>query len=185
MRGIFEGGRIELAGISVLALPFDRLVFESDRFQLTPGLPARIQVIGPRLEVSIDQRQLDRWLRRVRAPFELALQAEGIEFQIALAGFPISRTLTTLEIARGWLALKPRHAEFMGLQNRLASLFRTYLPMPRLAPQTRITAIRHVEGAIRFELTLDDFEDEISPGLVDRLQSRFLPFARRRAPPGT
>jgi len=178
VRGIFEGARIELAGVSVMALPFDRLVLESDRFQFTPGLPATIEVIGPRVEVSIHQRQLDRWLRRARAPFALELHEDGIEFQMDLRGFQISRVLTTLEISGGWLALKPKRAEVLGLRSRLASLFRTYLPMRRLAPQTRLTAIRHAQGAIRMELTLDDFEDEITPGLVDRLQSQFLPFAR-------
>jgi hypothetical protein len=31
---------------------------------------------------------------------------------------------------------------------------------------------------LRFELSLDDFNDVITPGLIDRLQQRFLPFAR-------
>lgn len=177
IRGIFEEGRIELAGVALLALPFDRLVFESDRFAFVPGLPAKIQVLRPRLEISIDQRQLDRWLARSRAPFALRLREDAIEFQMEVAGFPISRTLTNLEIADGWITLKPQHAEIFGLRSRLATLFRTSLPIPRLAPQTRISAIRHAEGALRLELTLDDFDDEVTPGLLDRLQSRFLPFA--------
>jgi hypothetical protein len=184
VRGVFRETRLELAGVSLAALPFDRLVLESDLFEFTPGLPARIQVRGPRIEFSIDQRQLDLWLSRARAPFALSLRSNAIEFQMALAGFPIGRTLTTLEIVRGWIALKPIHAEVLGLRSRFTSLFRSYLPLPRLAPQTRISAIRHVEGALRLELTLDDFEDEITPGLVERLQSRFLPaspFGRRSA----
>ncbi|MEE8164279.1 MAG: hypothetical protein V3T64_01800 [Myxococcota bacterium] len=179
VRGIFEDGRLELAGISVLALPVDRLVFEADRFQFTPGIPATIEGVNPRGEDSVDPQQLERWLARTPTPFTLLLRADGIEFQMELGGFPISRMLTSLEIRGGWIALKPRHAEFLGLQNRLASLFRAYLPLPRLAPQTRITAIRHAEKSIRFELTLEDFEDEITPGLIDRLWSRFVPFARR------
>jgi hypothetical protein len=177
VRGNFEGARLELAGVSVLALPFDRLVIESDRFQITPGIPAKIEVIGPRVEVSIDQRQLDRWLARARAPFALKLRDDGIDFRMELAGFQLSRVLTTIEINRGWVVLQPKRAHVLGLKSRLASLFRTYLPIPRLAPQTRVSAVRHAKGAIRVELTLDDIEDEITPGLVDRLQSRFLPFA--------
>ena len=179
VRGIFEGGRLELAGISVLALPVGRLVFETDRFQFTPGIPAKIELVRPRIEISFDQQQLDRWLARARAPFALLLRDDGIEFQMELGGLPISRTLTSLEIRAGWIALTPRYAEFLGLQSQLASLFRAYLPLPRLAPQTRITAIRHAEKSIRVELSLEDFEDEITPGLIDRLWSRFLPFARR------
>ena len=67
--------------------------------------------------------------------------------------------------------------DFSIVRNRLAGLFRTYLPLPRLAPETRLTGVEHVDGAIRLELTLDDFEDVITPGLVERMQSRFLPFA--------
>lgn len=183
VRGVFEEGRLELSGVSVLALPCDRIVVESDRFQFTPGVPARIEVAAPRVEISIDQNQLDRWVRRTRAPLGLNLEAEGIETLIDLAGFPISRTLTTLEIRRGWLRLTPIEAQFMGLENRFAKLFRGFLPIPRLAPQTRLSAIRHSHGSIQFELGLEDFEEAITPGLIERLTARFLPFARRPDPP--
>lgn len=177
-RGVFEGIRLELAGLAILALPFDRLVFRADRFQFTPGIPARIEAIGPRIEVSIDQRQIDRWLQRTGAPFELRLAEDAIEFQMDLKGFPLARTETELRIQRGWFVLRPKRAEFLGVRARLVSIFRTYLPLPRLAPQTRLTGIKHVEGALRLELGLDDFADVITPGLIERLQKRFLPFAR-------
>ncbi len=178
VRGVFEGIRLELAGVAILALPFDRLVLQADRFQFIPGLPARFETTRPRIEVSIDQRLLDRWLQRARAPFELRLIEGAIEFEMKVAGFPISRTETELRIQRGWFVLRPRHAEFLGMRARLVSLFRTYIPLPRLAPQTRLTRIEHVEGAVRLELGLDDFQDVITPGLVERLRNRFLPFAR-------
>ena len=179
VRGVFEGGRVELSGISVAALPCDRLIIESDRFQLTPGIPARIQVTAPRVEISIDQRQLDLWLARARTPFSLTLEEDSIGFQLDVAGFPVSRTRTEIGLTNGWLTLKPQHAEFFGRSSRLARLFRGFLPVPRLAPQTRMSAIRHAAGALRFELALEDIEDEITPGLIERLNSRFLPFARR------
>lgn len=180
VRGTFEGARLELAGVAVLALPFDRLVLEADRFRFIPGIPARLEAVGARIEVSIDQRQVDRWLARARAPFALAMTESAIEFRMEMAGLPITRTETELAITRGWFVLRPKHAEFLGLRNRLASLFRAYLPLPRLAPQTRLTAITHEAGALRLQLTLDDWEEEVTPGLVDRLQERFLPFARQR-----
>jgi hypothetical protein len=177
MRGLFEGARLELAGIAILALPFERLVFEVDRFQFTPGLPPLIEVRGPRVEVELDQRAIDRWLRRGRAPFDLVLTERAIEFRMDLAGFPLSRFESELAIQGGWFTLRPQRAEILGLQSRLASLFRAYLPLPRLTPQTRLTGIRHARGSLSFELTLDDFDEEITPGLIGRLQSRFLPFA--------
>jgi hypothetical protein len=177
VRGNFEGIRLELAGIAILALPFERLVMHADSFQFTPGMPARIEASQARIEITIDQRQLDVWLRRSRAPFDLQLTSEAIEFQLQFGRIPIARTKTELRIRRGWFVLQPKNAEFLGIRARLVSLFRTYLPLPRLAPQTRLSAIRHGDGVLRFELSLDDFSDVITPGLVDRLQRRFLPFA--------
>ena len=177
-RGHFDDARLELAGMAVLALPVERLVLEARRFQFIPGIPARFVVEGPRLVLSIDQRQIDAWLDRARAPFNLRLSREAVEFRMDVAGFPISRAETELRISRGWIILHPKRQEFLGVRNRLASLFRTYLPLPRLAPQTRLTGVEHDEGLIRLELTLDDFEDVITPGLVERVQERFLPFAK-------
>ena len=177
-RGRFEAARLELAGVAVLALPFERLVFETEEFQFVPGLPARIIATGPRVFLSIDQRQLDRWLRRGRAPFDLRLTKDAIEFSMELAGRQLTRTETELSVDDGWFVLRPRRAEFLGLNNRLASLFRGSLPLPRLAPETRLVGVEHLEGAIRLELALDDFEDVITPGLVERVQERFLPFAK-------
>jgi hypothetical protein len=178
VRGVFEGVRLELAGLAVLALPFDRLVFRADRFRFTPGIPARIEAVGTRIEVSIDQRQVDRWLRRIRVPFRLRLTEDAIEFHMKIAGFSLTRTETELDVQRGWFVLRPKRIEVLGVRARLVSVFRTYLPLPRLARQTRLTGIRHVEGRLRFELSLDDFTDVITPGLIERLQSRFLPFAK-------
>jgi len=179
IRGVFEGVRIELAGLAILALPFDQMVFRADRFQFTPGIPARIEAVRPKIEVSIDQRQFDLWLRRARVPFELRLIEDAIEFRMGVGGFPLTRTKTELGIQRGWFVLRPKRIEVFGVRARLVSVFRTYLPLPRLAPQTRLTGIEHAEGTLRFELSLDDFVDVITPGLIERLQGRFLPFARK------
>lgn len=178
VRGVFEGVRLELAGLSILALPFDRLVLRADRFQFTPGIPARIEAVLPRVELSIDQRRVDRWLQRVHAPFELRLIEGAIEFRLDIGGFPVSRTQTEFRVQRGWMVLRPKRAEFLGIRARLVSLFRAYFPLPRLAPQTRLTGVEHAAGTLRFELGLDDFMDVITPGLVKRLQNRFLPFAK-------
>ena len=176
--GVFEGVRLELAGLAIMALPFDRLVFRADRFKFTPGLPARIEAVGSRIEVSVDQRQIDRWLKLARTPFNLRLLESAIEFQMQVGPISLTRTETELRVQRGWFVLRPKHAEILGMRARLISIFRTYLPLPRLAPQTRLVGIKHADGALRFELGLDDFSDVITPGLVDRLQKRFLPFAK-------
>ena len=56
VRGVFEEGRLELSGFSILALPCDRIVVESDRFQFTPGMPARIEVDTGPLERGVGVR---------------------------------------------------------------------------------------------------------------------------------
>ena len=178
VRGVFEGPRLELAGLAILALPFDRIVFRADRFEFTPGIPARFEAVLPRIEVLIDQRQIDRWLHRAHAPFKLRLVEGAIEFLMDVGGFPITRTETELRVQRGWFVFRPKRAEFLGVRTRLVSLFRTYLPLPRLAAQTRLTGIKHFEGALQLELSFDDFADVITPGLIERLQKRFLPFAK-------
>ena len=178
VRGVFEGPRLELAGLAILALPFDRIVFRADRFQFTPGIPARFEAVLPRIEVLIDQRQIDRWLHRAHAPFKLRLVEGAIEFLMDVGGFPITRTETELRVQRGWFVFRPKRAEFLGVRTRLVSLFRTYLPLPRLAAQTRLTGIKHFEGTLQLELSFDDFADVITPGLIERLQKRFLPFAK-------
>ena len=95
-----------------------------------------------------------------------------------LRGVPLGRAEASFEIQNGWLILRPKRAEFLGIRNRLAFLFRTFLPLPRLAPQTRLTGVEHADGVIRLELTLNDFEEVITPGLVERMQERFIPFAK-------
>jgi len=175
VRGTFVGGRLELAGVAVLALPCQRLVLESERFQFTPGLPARIRAVGPRIEMTIDQAQVDRWLALARAPFSLSLRESGIEFALDVAGLPVTRAEAELRIDRGWFVLRPRRASLFGIDNRLAALFRTFFPMPKLAPETRLSGIRHQAGALVLELRLADFEEDLTPGLIQRLQQRFLP----------
>jgi hypothetical protein len=178
VRGTFIGGRLELAGVAVLALPCQRLVLESERFQFTPGLPARIRATRPRVEMTIEQAQIDRWLARARAPFRLVLGETGIEFALDVGGFAVTRAEAELCVDRGWFLLRSRRASIFGLDNRLAALFRTFFPLPRLAPETRLSAIRHAQGALVLEFELEDFEEELRPGLAQRLQSRFLPLPR-------
>ena len=51
--------------------------------------------------------------------------------------------------------------------------------MPRLAPETRLSGIRHQAGAIVLEFSLEDVEEDLSPGIAYRLQERFLPLPGR------
>jgi hypothetical protein len=111
----------------------------------------------------------------------LTLTDRAIDLQADVAGWSLGRIETEFAIRHGWLVLRPLHAEFLGFRSDIARLLRSFVPLPRLAPQTRLTGIEHLVGAIRLELSLDDFEDVITPGLVDRMQARFLPVPRPAA----
>jgi hypothetical protein len=54
-------------------------------------------------------------------------------------------------------------------------MFRFYLPMPPLSKETRLAGIDHEPGRLRLRFGIDDFEEEVSPGLLSRLRKRFFP----------
>src|SRR5690606_5887969 len=112
------------------------------------------------------------------APFTLALRERDVELALDVVGIPVTRAAASLEIDRGWFVLRPKQASLFGLQNHLAALFRTYFPMPRLAPETRLSSIRHHPGALVLPPARSDFEEDLTPGLVEGLQRRSLPIPR-------
>jgi hypothetical protein len=57
----------------------------------------------------------------------------------------------------------------------VSSLFRTYLPIPPLSKESQLSRIEHASGLLRLGFTIGDFDEEISPGLLGRLQKRFFP----------
>jgi hypothetical protein len=59
--------------------------------------------------------------------------------------------------------------------NYVASLFRTYLPLPPLAGNTELESIQHQTNLLRLTFALEDFNEQITPGLLVRLQKRLLP----------
>jgi hypothetical protein len=78
-------------------------------------------------------------------------------------------------VLSGWFVLQPKRASILGMPNYVASLFRTYLPLPPLAGNTRLDGIHHEPELLRLSFALEDFEEEVSPGLLTRLQKRLLP----------
>ena len=171
----FEGARVEFQGIATSWLDLDRIVCESGEVRIRHGLPARLEMINPGIEITIGQKALDKWMSRFQRPDRLELGEQALIVHTEVAGFPIAEFETSIDVDGGWFVLKPKRASIFGVPGYVSSLFRTYLPVPPLSRETRLTAISHDSGIIRLGFRINDFEEEISPGLLTRLQKRFFP----------
>jgi hypothetical protein len=127
------------------------------------------------VEIAVGKAELSRWLKRFELPFRLELTDDAIVIHTELAGFPVAELEARLEVVSGWFVLQPGRASILGMPTYLASLFRTYLPLPPLAGNTELEAIHHEPELLRLTFALEDFEEQVTPGLLARLQRRLLP----------
>ena len=176
--GRFDGARVELAGIATSWLRLKRIVLTAERARISPDVPPRLEIEKPRVEISIDQAEIDRWLGRFELPFRLELAEEGLGVRTEIAGFPVAAFETRLEVVRGWFVLRPRKASLLGVPGWVPSLFRSYLPLPPLTEDARVVGIGHGAGSLSLTIALDDFEERVGPGLLERLRHRVLPFGQ-------
>ncbi len=178
LRGSFEGARVAFGGVATTWLALDEVVLAADRVRIVPGMPARLEVEGGTLEIAVGEREIERWLKRFQLPFRLEIGSRGIVVKTEIRGFPVSEFEMQLEVIGGWFVLRPRRASFLGVPGYVSSLLRSYLPLPPISDETRILAIEHEPRCIRLTLGVDDFEEEVTPGLLARLRARMMPFAR-------
>jgi hypothetical protein len=176
LRGTFEGVALEIAGVATAWLPLERIELHAERATLTPGLPARLAVEGPFVSITVGQRDLDRWQSGSQLPFRLTLAEKGLAVSAGVAGMVLTDFEAQLEVAGGWFVLRPRRARVLGISNQLASWFRAYLPLPPISPEARLSGIDHAAGRITLHFSINDFEEEISPGMLERLRKRLLPW---------
>jgi len=178
LTGTFRQASISFEGVATAWLPLERVVLAAEEARIVPGMPARLGVKGPSIEVVVGQRDVERWMKRFELPFSLHLERRGLLVKSSIAGFPLGEVETKIEVVRGWFVLRPRRAALLGVPQYVSSLFRTYLPVPPISDQTRLVDIGHESGRLRLRFSVDDFDEEITPGLFERLRSRVLPFAR-------
>jgi hypothetical protein len=171
----FEGARLEFAGLATAWMDLKRVVWHADRVRFIPGLPARIEVTGPRVEIAVGQEAIDRWLRRFELPYRIELGADALIIHTEIAGFPIAQLEARLAVVNGWFVLQPKRATILGVPNYVAALFRTYLPLPPLTGSTRLVAIGHDPGLLRLTFALEDFTEDVMPGMMARVQKRLMP----------
>ncbi len=171
----FRGARLELQGLATAWFNLEQIVWRADEVRIMPGLPASVDLKGVSVEIAIGQQELDRWLKQFRLPYRLELADKGLIVHTELAGFPLAQFETKLEVVGGWFVLEPKSASILGVPGYVSSLFRSYLPMPPLSRESRLAAIEHEPGRLRLRFALEDFVEEVSPGLLGRLRKRFFP----------
>ena len=125
--------------------------------------------------MAIGQEALDRWLQRFQLPYRLELGEDALIVHTEIAGFPVAQFETTIEVVGGWFVMKPKKATIFGLPSYVSSIFQTYLPIPPLSSESKLSGIHHGAGTLRLTFELQDFEEDITPGLLLRLQKRFFP----------
>lgn len=178
----FIDAELEFSGLATAWLDLRRVLWRAQEVRFVPGMPATIEVSGPRVEIAVDKGDLTRWLKRFELPYRVELTDQAIVVHTELAGFPVAELEAQLEVAGGWFVLQPRRASVLGVPNYVASLFRTYLPIPPLSGDTRLESIRHEPELLRMTFALPDFEERVTPGLLPRLQKRLLPTLDLRLP---
>ena len=175
----FEDTRLEFQGVATAWLNLEQIVWHADEVHFQHGLPARIALQNPAIELVVGQQELDRWLGRFDLPYRLELAADALIVHTEIAGFPVAEFETTLQVVDGWFVLKPKRATFFGMPAYVSSMFRSYLPIPPLSPEARLVGIEHAPGTLSLRFGLDDFEEEVSPGMLDRLRKRFFPIVEQ------
>jgi hypothetical protein len=171
----FAQARLEFSGLATAWMDLKQVAWLAESVRFVPGLPATVVVRGPRVQISVGKAELDRWLKRFDLPFRLELGEHGLIVHTEIAGFPLAKLEARLEVVNGWFVLQPRRASVLGVPNYVATLFRTYLPLPPLSGNFQLEAITHEPDVLRLTFTLPDFEEPVTPGLLARLQQRLVP----------
>lgn len=173
----FEHARLEFAGVATAWVNLQKIIWHAAEIRFIPGLPAKIQLSSPRIEIVIGQKDLDRWLGRFKLPYRLELASQGLIVHTQIAGFPVGEFETHLEVEDGWFILQPKRATILGVPSYVSDLFRSYLPLPQVSAEAKLSNIEHAPGALHLTFALDDFAEEVTPGLLTRLRKRFFPMA--------
>lgn len=171
----FENARLEFGGLATAWMDLKQVIWHADEVRFVPGFPARVKVRGPHVEIAVGQTEIDRWLSRFQLPYRLVLKDDALVVHAEIAGLSLGEFETRIEVVNGWFVLEPQRASILGVPTYVASLFRTFLPLPPLSGSTQLIAIEHRKGELRAVFGLDDFDEQVTPGLLGRLQKRLMP----------
>lgn len=171
----FDEPELRFSGLATAWMNLQQVVWRAEHVRFQPGMPATVQVRAPRVEVAVGKDDFARWLKRFELPYRVELTDDAIVLHTEVGGFPVAELEARLEVVGGWFLLQPKRASILGMPNYVAALFRTYLPIPPLAGNTRLESIRHEPDSLRLTFELEDFEEQVTPGLLARLQKRLMP----------
>lgn len=171
----FDDASLTFSGLATAWMDLKQVIWRAKNVRFVPGMPATVKVTGPLVEIAVGKDELARWLKRFELPYRIELAKDAIIVHTELAGLPVAELEARLEVVSGWFVLQPKRASVLGVPNYVAALFRTYLPLPPLAGDTRLESIRHEPDVLRLTFALQDFEEQVTPGLLPRLQKRLLP----------
>ncbi|MAT82676.1 MAG: hypothetical protein CMD39_00120 [Gammaproteobacteria bacterium] len=171
----FDHASLRFQGLATAWMDLKQVVWRAAHVRFVPGMPATIRVSSPQVEIAVGKDEITRWLQRFELPYRVELSDDAIVLHTELAGLPVAELEARLEVIGGWFVLQPRRASVLGVPNYVAALFRTYLPLPPLAGNTRLASIQHEPDVLRLTFSLEDFEEQVTPGLLARLQKRLLP----------
>jgi len=176
LRGTFDEVGLEIAGVATAWVPLERIRLTAARATLTPGLPALLAVEEPVVSLTVGQRDLDRWQGGIQLPFRLQLGEKGLVINTEFAGYALSELEMRLEVVNGWFVLRPRSVSILGIPSQLARWLRAYLPLPPISQDARLTGIDHAPDRLTLHFSISDFEEAITPGMLNRLRKRLLPW---------
>lgn len=178
LTGTFRGAEMRLQGVATAWLSLERVALRAGETRILPGLPAQLDVRDPSFEITIGQRDLDRWLGRFEMPFRLHLEDHGLVVKTELAGIRLAAFEAKLDVVGGWFMLRPVRTSILDVPQSIATLLQSYLPAPPLADQVRLANVEHGPARLKLRFEVADFVEEITPGIVDRVRRRILPFGR-------
>ena len=103
----FDNARLEFQGVATAWLNLEKFVCRADEVRIRHGLPAKMAMTGPSIELVVGQVELDRWLSRFDLPYRLEFGEDSLIVHTEIAGFPIAEFETSLDVTDGWFVLKP------------------------------------------------------------------------------
>ena len=171
----YDEPRLTFSGLATSWIDLEQVTWRARQVHFVPGIPMTVHVVEPRVDVTVGKAELARWLKRFELPYRVELVEDALVIHSELAGVPVAEMEAHLEIENGWFVLQPHRASILGMPNYLAALFRTYLPLPPLAGNIELQAIHHEPDRLRLTFALEDFDEQVTPGLITRLQKRLVP----------
>ncbi len=170
LRGEVDLVKVELPAYAVAGLVVDRFVVRAEHVKVVPGIPPKLTAGPVGLRAIVSQDNVDRWTKDLRLPFRLRLTEEGVVTTTGFGGIRMTEILTELDIAGGFLRLRPQRVSLLGVPTPLVRFLRGYLPLPPLPRDAVLESVEPGDGELSLTLRIDEFEQSLTPDVRKRLR---------------